>query len=466
MLNNNELVAKALIRNDFSSFLHKAFYTINPGSSYASNWHLDYIAEYLKAIENGEIKRLVINMPPRSLKSICVSVAWPAWLLAHNPACRILAASYSQRLSLKHSLDTRFLLESRWYQNLFPHTKLSKAQNQKNKFQTTQHGFRYATSVGGAVTGEGGDYLIIDDPHNPCHIHSAAKRQRTIDWFEQSFSSRLNDKSKGAMILVMQRLHAADLSGYLAEHKNNWQFLKLPAINEKRSIIFNGFSKELHNGELLNAKRDDKESLLSLEQEMGSLNFAAQYQQEPLNKQHSLVNEDDFNSYSQIPDNIEQIIISFDTAIKIAGHNDFSVGTVWAIVKNNYYLLELKQKKVEYPELKKMIIELYEKYLPHYLLIEDKASGQQIIQDLKYETDYNIIAIKPKLDKITRFASCLPIIESGRIFLPKNASRKDFIDELMAFPASKHDDIVDSFSQFINFIKTKKPASQVKIRNF
>ncbi|MFK8040358.1 MAG: hypothetical protein AB8B67_03380 [Rickettsiaceae bacterium] len=174
---SNELLF-AILRKDFASFINKVFNTINPGLVFETNWHIDLIAEYLQAIQNGQIKRLIINIPPRNLKSICVSVAWPAWLLGHNPSKRIIVASYSQILSIKHSLDCRLILSSKWYQNIFPKTILSKSHNQKSKFLTTENGFRFATSIGGSVTGEGGDVLIVDDPHNPFHIRSDKMRSK------------------------------------------------------------------------------------------------------------------------------------------------------------------------------------------------------------------------------------------------------------------------------------------------
>ena len=146
----------SILRQDFASFIGKVFSTINPGIEYEHNWHIDLIADYLISVEKGDIKRLIINIPPRALKSVCVSVAWPAWILGHDPTKRIMVASYAQSLSIKHSLDTRLVMSSDWYVALFPHTKLSKKHNLKSKFMTTEHGFRMATSVGGMSTGEGG----------------------------------------------------------------------------------------------------------------------------------------------------------------------------------------------------------------------------------------------------------------------------------------------------------------------
>lgn len=154
----------------------------------------------------GRIKRLIINMPPRYMKSIAVSVAWPAWLLGRRPQSKIIVASYSAALSLKHSLDCRHVVQSDWYRRVFPAVELAADQNQKHRFSTTRRGFRLATSIGGTVTGEGGDVLIVDDPHDPRRANSARLRQAALDWFDQTFSSRLDDKRRGVIVVVMQRL--------------------------------------------------------------------------------------------------------------------------------------------------------------------------------------------------------------------------------------------------------------------
>ena len=162
----------ALLKQDFSSFIGKTLSTVDPGATYLPNWHIDLIAEYLEAARRGDISRLIINMPPRSLKSVCVSVAWPAWLLGHDPRQRVIAASYAAPLSLKHSLDCRLVVNSPWYRQLFPEVKLTRDQNEKQKFMTTRRGFRFATSVGGTATGEGGNFLIIDDPINALQAYN------------------------------------------------------------------------------------------------------------------------------------------------------------------------------------------------------------------------------------------------------------------------------------------------------
>lgn len=467
MVYSKELL-NAILRQDFNSFISKVFTTVNPSTEYQANWHIKLIGKYLQAVEQGEIKRLIINIPPRSLKSICVGVAWPAWLLGHNPTKRIISTSYSQALSDKHSLDCRLVMSSAWYQQIFPKTILSRTHNKKSKFLTTSNGFRFATSVGGSVTGEGGDILIIDDPHNPSQITSTKIRNKVIEWFEQVFVTRLNNKTKGAIVLVMQRLHNEDLSGYLLANSNSWQHLKVPSIaNQDYNYFINNYKYQYLTGNSLHNLRDDINYLVKLEQEIGIYNYAAQYLQEPIKDNSSLLKVEDISFYESLPDRFDYLIQSWDTAIKISDNSDYSVCTSWGIINKQYYLISMLRKKFTYPELKQQVIKLSQKYLPRNILIEDKASGQQIIQDLRLDGFINIIAIKPKLDKITRFASIVPLFQASKVRIPKHSSFNNlFLSELLSFPHCKNDDIIDSVSQFLNFINEQSRKPLARIRSF
>lgn len=223
---------KAMLNIDMRTFLLYVFETMHPGKKMLSNWHLDLMIEYLKAIESGEVKRLIVNLPPRSLKSICINVAWPAWLLGHSPHTRIIAVSYNQQLSEKHSIDCRNVMQSEWYKAMFPNTTFARGMNTKSKFCTTQGGFRLATSTGGTLTGEGADVIIIDDPSSAFDIFSRKRRMKVYEWFRSCLLSRLNDSMNGKIILVMQRLHPEDLTGMLlkSESRDMWKTLKISAI--------------------------------------------------------------------------------------------------------------------------------------------------------------------------------------------------------------------------------------------
>jgi hypothetical protein len=272
----------AVRRERFSAFLRAVFGTVNPGTTFLPNWHIDLLGEYLEALRKREIKRLIINIPPRSLKSLTVSVAWPAWLLGQNPAERILVASYAAPLALKHAQDCRLVMQRSWYKEVFPDTRLTRGENEKHKFVTTERGFRLATSVGGTVTGEGGNILIVDDPLNPLQALSHTQRDASNHWFEHTFATRLDDKQKGVMVTVMQRLHPDDLSGFLLQ-KRGWEHLCLPAVAPaQKTYSFGAVSHVRKAGDILHPLREDNALIEQAKHDLGSMAFAAQYQQHPL----------------------------------------------------------------------------------------------------------------------------------------------------------------------------------------
>ena len=452
-------VRDSLLRSDFASFVKKSFYTVNPGTKYLHNWHIDLMAEHLKACENGKIKRLIVNIPPRYLKSLCVSVAWPAWLLGHDPSRRIIVSSYSQFLSLKHSLDCRVVVNSSWYKRAFPSFAISSDQNEKSKFITSKRGFRMATSVGGSVTGEGGNFLIVDDPHNPTQIFSEVQRKAALDWFDKTFSSRLDDKKEGVFVVVMQRLHEDDLTGHLlAKQNSDWEQLILPAKFDRKTIIeFGDVKKEIKLGEFLHPEREGKEEVERAKIDFGSFAFNAQYQQNPLPANDGMIVPAWIKRYKTLPAEFKSITQSWDTAIKSGGKNDFSVCTTWGETESNYYLVDVRRFRQEYPDLKRSVINLAEKYKPDAILIEDKASGQSLLQDLKRESKLPAIPIIPREDKVTRMSSSSPLIESGKVLLPEQEDwLADYESELFSFPFAHHDDQVDSTSQFLGWTKLKR----------
>lgn len=290
-----------LLTRRYPYFVEKVLATISPGTVFLPNWHIALIGEYLAACAKGDITRLIINMPPRMLKSVTVSVAWPAWLMGHNPAARIMVASYAQSLSTKHSLDTRLVMQSAWYKQAFPGTVISADQNEKDKFVTTKRGHRLAVSVGGAATGEGGNILIIDDPINPLQAMQASARAQVNAWFDHTFSSRLDDKKRGAIVLVMQRLHAEDLSGYLTA-KGGWERLVLPALaTEDAQYRMGGVHHARKAGDILHPAREDAQAIGRAARELGSMHFAAQYQQQPITEESGMLSLSWFKRFDLEP---------------------------------------------------------------------------------------------------------------------------------------------------------------------
>lgn len=442
-----------LLRKDFSSFIAKSFRTVDPGARYLPNWHIALIAEYLEAVRRGEIKRLIINMPPRALKSVSVSVAWPAWLLGHDASARIICASYAAPLALKHSIDCRMLMRSPWYRALFPHVALTRDQNEKHKFMTTKRGYRFATSVGGVLTGEGGNTLIIDDPLTPAQAASAQARAQVNHWFSHTFASRLDDKEKGAIVLVMQRLHLDDLSGYLLA-RGGWTHLCLPAVAPKTEIYERGDVCVMYEeGDCLHPERENEAAVARAKSELGTQAFAAQYQKNPLPEEGGMVRAHWLRRYDVAP-TPARIVQSWDTAIKSGAQHDASCCLTFAEHAGEAYLLEACVVRMEYPELKKLIVTKAEQYQPQAVLMEDKSSGQQLLQDLKRDSWLPLIAVQPRGDKITRFAGVSALIEAGRLHLPRHAPwLGEFETELLHFPAARHDDQVDALTQYLDWVR-------------
>ncbi len=442
------------LTRDLPTFIGKTLATIDPGARYLPNWHIALIAEYLEAARRGEINRLIINMPPRSLKSVCASVAWPAWLLAHDPKSRILAASYASSLSIKHSLDCRLTMTAPWYRAAFPQTILSRDQNEKHKFMTTRRGYRLATSVGGSTTGEGGNFLILDDPMSPAQALNAHWRDHVNRWFDHTFASRLDDKRHGVIVLVMQRLHQHDMTGYLLE-KGGWEHLSLPACTDRAMTYRMGsVRKRREAGELLHPGRENMQLIERAKIELGSNAFAAQYQQQPLPEEGGMVRPWWFARYRTVPAIYNRRVQSWDTAIKSGNHHDASVCLTFAEAEGRSYLLDARVLRHEYPDLKRMLYALAGQWQPQAILIEDRASGQQLLQDARRETALPLIAIHPRHDKVTRFAAVSAMIEAGRVALPEQAPwLADFEAEVLAFPGGAHDDQVDALTQYLDWLR-------------
>ena len=457
-------------------FLRKAFTIINPSIKIKWNWHLDYLCDTLEAVASGKIKRLLINIPPRYLKSIICSVAFPAWLMGRDPSKRVIVASYSKILATKHSQDTRIIMQSKWYKKNFPNTVLADGMNEKNKFCTTENGFRFATSVNGTLTGEGGDVLIVDDPHNPIGIYNKANRKKTINWFTSVFSSRLNNKNNGAIIVIMQRLHMEDLSGYILNKNinNDWFVISLSAIaeDEERYMLFDRLYKIRKIGDILHPAMEQKQILDTIRQELGEYNFAAQYQQHPVALDGNMIKKNwlkyfemsEFNNLFR--DKKYNHYISIDCASGLGTENDFTAIAVFIVIDGKFYLCNVLRLKIPYPELKTKIEDLLLKYNVSALLIEDKSNGSSLIQDLRVKY-HNVIAIKPIKSKECRVNDILTTLEAGNFLIANHESwTQEFEIELLSFPACKHDDQIDAVSQFINWYNVNRrtliPAPKIR----
>jgi predicted phage terminase large subunit-like protein len=468
MPSDSDLYREALLL-DFLAFNHRCFRELNPTTPFDPNWHIEVMGAALEDCRHGRNRRLIINVPPRSLKSLTASVAFPAWLLGHNPSIKISCASYGQDLSDKHARDCREIMQRQFYRELFPGVRLSDRQAVQ-EFETTAGGFRYSTSVGGPFTGRGADFIIIDDPTKPDQAISDRERANANNWFSNTVRSRLDDQRTGVIIIIMQRLHLDDLVGHVLP-SGDWTVLRFPAIAEEREEhIVNTIHGRRHftreAGEALHPKRQSLSVLNEIKASMSDFDFSGQYQQAPIPLGGGMVKHDWFRYFDL--DNAsgwDQIVQSWDTASKPGNLNDYSVCTTWGISDKKFHLLNVYRKRVGYPELKQAVIDQARLYSPDTILIEEKSSGIALIQDLIMDGIRAVRAYRPKDDKIMRMHAQTATIENGFVFLPRQASWvADYLHEMSSFPLDRHDDQVDSTSQFLDWAKVIDPHIIVHAR--
>lgn len=454
---------KHLAQTNFGFFLGMAVPKVIGGAPFERNWHLDAITHKLTGVEAGHTLRLLVTLPPRNLKSITISVAWVAWMLGRDPTLNFVCVSYSSELAAKLARDTLSIMQSAWYKEIFPRTVISSKRSAAHDFETTAGGGRLATSIGGTLTGRGGDIIIIDDPIKPDEAQSDTTRDTVNEWYRTTLASRLNDKRTGAIICVMQRLHQYDLAGMMLDG-GGWTHLNLPAIAPENAVIDlpNGRKYYRREGEALHAARESLATLKQIKADQGALIFESQYQQNPIPAQGNMIRADWLryvDPATGVPDDGD-IIQSWDTASKDGIHNDYSVCITARLCGHDIYILDVYRKKLTFPELKKAAIRLARRYRADVLLIEDAASGQQLYQTLWAESPRGMPAPlkqKPEGDKKTRLSGVSYMIDAGQLLLPNKASwLAEFQSELLAFPNAKFDDQVDALSQLLGWVRRRQ----------
>lgn len=492
-------VAKELQRLNFEEkmvdFVAGAWKYIDP-NPYKYGWHLEAIAEHLQAVTRGEIRRLVINVPPRTSKSSMVSVCFPAWTWAQSrkgplsgPHVQFLFASYAQSLSIRDSIKTRRLIESPFYQKYWGnHFQITSDQNTKVRFDNNAGGYRLSTSVDGALTGEGGSIIICDDPHNANEVESDLVRQGTLEWWDQSMSTRLNDPKTGAYIVIMQRLHESDLTGHvLSKDTGNWVHLCLPMRYEAdRHCITNWYSDQRsEEGELLVPSRFGDGEVDELEARLGPFAAAGQLQQRPKPKGGGIIKRewwllwDEKISGSEglqkdVFPPFEYIIASLDTAYTTKQENDYSALTIWGVWTDRQdnqrlMLIYAWQDRLEFPELTKKVVELCNKFRIDKLLIESKAAGISVAQELRHHfarEDWGIQLVDPgRGDKVARTYAIQHLFAEGMIYAPDKEWAEKLIEQAESFPKAAHDDLVDSMTQALSHLRViglaRKPVEIV-----
>jgi len=450
-----EFEAKAIdtaLRRDLGAFLAKVVLTLKPGHKYKDNWHVDAMIEALRQVEAGEVKRLTVSLPPRSLKTTTISIAYVAWILGHKPHLRVICASYSLGLATNIALEFRRIVMSDWYKRVFPWVRWTK--DTENECFTAQGGGRYAVSVHGSLTGRGGDLLIVDDVLKTDDANSELARKDAIDWFQNTLLSRLDDPRSGAIIVVGQRLHEADLIGTLRK-EGGWQHLKLPAIAVIDEDVPIGPGRSYHRkaGELLHEGRDLREDLEKIRSRPHI--FAAQYQQDPLPALGNMIKAEWIQYYDEPPDRGDGTLVvqSWDTASTENGN--WSACTTWLKKGRQYYLLDVWRGRLEFPAVARKVVALALLHRPNRLLIEDAGPGLHLVQQLRASPPAGVpvpLGIKPSGSKRDRMEHAAGCFDSKQVHLPKKAGwLVDFLHELLGFPSSQNDDQVDSVSQFLNW---------------
>lgn len=456
----------AVLRTDFYAFCQRVFREVSGGETFEPSWAVEAICHALLVTALGHRRRQIIAVPPRSLKTICGSVALSAWILGHDPSAKIIAISYSQELANRFSAMTRQVMKSRWYRDAFPRTIISPLKDTESYFRTTEGGFRDATSIGGTLTGKGGNFIIIDDPGKPDEVMTPGERATINNWYGRTLVSRLDNKLTGRILLIMQRLHLDDLVGHVQRFEQ-WDVLTIPAIAERDEVvqIGNGRYHRRLKGEVLRPNSEPLEELDRQRAIMGSHAFSAQYQQRPIPLEGQLIKLEWFKQYSDAPmPPYSRIVQSWDTATKAGASNDYSVCVTAAVINEQVYIIDIFRERLDFPSLLRAVAAQGAKYKAADIIIEDVGAGSSLIQQLRegpLKGMPSIIRYQPQGDKQTRLATVSPFVERGEVHLPAEAPwLTPFLDELLQFPEGTHDDQVDAFSQLLawNDRRVRNPA--------
>ena len=403
-------IEKEMAERHFRQFARQAWPVVEPATAFTANWHFDAVADHLEAVSRGQIRRLLICIPPRHGKSTQVSILWLPWHWLRNPARRFLFTSYSAELAERHSVACRRVIESQWYQQRWADRfQLTADQNEKNRYENNKSGCRLAIGVGGAATGEGGDIIVVDDPHNVRYAESDTIRQTTAEWWSRVMSTRNNDPRSGARVIVMQRVHENDLAGHMLR-QGGYETLILPTEYEGSTYVagIGWHDPRTEKGELLWKERFGAAEVEEQKRDLGSYAAAAQLQQRPAPAEGGILKRAWWKLLREMPRKFDEMIQSWDCSFKETSSSDYVVGQVWGRIGADKYLVDQVRRRMDCPTTIQEIVRLSEKY-PNAKtkLIEDKANGPAVVAMLKHQLTGLIPVIRKAANRLGPMPSAL-----------------------------------------------------------
>ena len=454
---------KKLCEMSFYEFFKAAWIVVEPAVPLSTNWHHKYICDTLQEEceriirQESKTKDIIINVPFRSTKSLIVTVMFPVWAWIKSPKLRFITSSYSATLSIELATKSRDIIFSDWFKKRWGDVfHIKKDQNLKERYENNHIGMRRATSVGGTVTGQGGDFLIVDDPLSPQMANSATERDNANEWYRTTFYSRLNQADIGVRIIIMQRVHEDDLSGFLLDRETrlNYKHICIPATNTDGNIKPKSLEKFYNKDTgLFWEDRFSQKVLDDYKNALGTYGYAGQLQQTPTPLDSGMIHRDWFRIDRFRKD---EAIVNFiiDPAYTANQKNDPSALLAYTYTENKWQIVDCVNVRKEFPELVKFIPEWVQKngYTnKSRIYVEPKASGKSIVQTLVRETGLNVKEDKPPTkDKVARVSDISASLESGRVSLLNGKWNEEFLDQLTKFPAAKHDDMVDCLVMAVN----------------
>ena len=453
----------------FAVFVREAWPVLHPGRELVWNWHYDLLCEYLTLVKRRRVRRLLLNVPPRTGKSTIATICFPCWVWTTKANHGFLCASYSRELSTEHSVARRNLILSPWYQERWGQRfQLASDQNLKTQFDNDRRGQMIATSIGGTATGKGGDTLIVDDPLSADQAYSDAERKTANDWFDGTLRTRLNDPRNSAIVVIMQRLHELDLTGFLLETEpGQWTHLKIPLEAEVHESWRFPVSERVHKrapGEVLQPERFTPEVVEAIKKR--AMVFAGQYQQRPAPLEGNLIKRSQVRYYGgadpltgeadeKLPERFDLEILSADCAFKDLATSDFvAIGHI-GVKGRKRYLLNVVNAHLGMSATEAEIRRQREGRRISATLIEDEANGPAVVERLRHNVP-GVIAIQPQGGKLARFMAAAPEWEAGDWYVDRTAAwTEPFLQQITMFPNAAHDDMADMMSQASIWLQTR-----------